>query len=150
MKQESVRNWMTPTPVAINPNTSLTDAQMLLKEHDIRRLPVVDEDGCLSGIVTLGDIREASPPNNDSLSFWEVNELLSKLKVEEILSSDPITVYETDTIAAAANLMLENKISGLPVVDLDGVLLGIITESDIFRLVVQSWDDTGDLLENEG
>ena len=139
MKQELVRKWMTPNPVAVAMETGLADAHMIMQEHDIRRLPVVDQSGNLMGIVTLGDIREASPSDATSLSIWEINYLLAKLKISEIMTPDPITVYTAATIAEAANVMLAHKVSGLPVVDPDGTLVGIITESDIFRLVVQQW-----------
>lgn len=142
MKQELVRKWMTPNPITIALEASLTDAHALLREYDIRRLPVVDEDGQLVGIITLGDVREASPSDATSLSVWELHYLLTKLKITEIMTSDPLTVYTADTIAETANLMLENKISGLPVVEPDGKLVGIITESDIFRMVVQQWGET--------
>ena len=142
MKQELVRKWMTPDPIKISIDASLTDAHELLQEYDIRRLPVVDKQGHLIGIVTLGDVREASPSDATSLSIWEVHYLLAKLKIREIMTPDPITIYTTDTIADAANVMLEHKISGLPVVDPDGRLVGVITESDIFRLVVQAWGET--------
>jgi CBS domain-containing protein len=141
MKRELVRNWMTPNPIKISIEASLTDAHDLLKEYNIRRLPVVNKRGHLVGIVTLGDIREASPSDATSLSIWEVHYLLAKLKIREIMTLDPITIYTTDTIANAANVMLEHKISGLPVVEPDGRLVGIITESDIFRLVVQAWGE---------
>ena len=141
MKRELVRNWMTPNPIKISIEASLTDAHDLLKEYNIRRLPVVNKRGHLVGIVTLGDIREASPSDATSLSIWEVHYLLAKLKIREIMTLDPITIYTTDTIADAANVMLEHKISGLPVVEPDGRLVGIITESDIFRLVVQAWGE---------
>ena len=142
MKQELVRKWMTPNPVTIDLDTSLTDVHALLREYDIRRLPVIDKDGHLAGIVTLGDIREASPSDATSLSIWELHYLLTKLKITEIMTPDPLTIYTTGTIAEAANLMLKNKISGLPVVEPAGKLVGIITESDIFRLVVQQWGGT--------
>jgi CBS domain-containing protein len=132
---------MTPNPIKISIEASLTDAHDLLKEYNIRRLPVVNKRGHLVGIVTLGDIREASPSDATSLSIWEVHYLLAKLKIREIMTLDPITIYTTDTIADAANVMLEHKISGLPVVEPDGRLVGIITESDIFRLVVQAWGE---------
>lgn len=139
MKQELVRRWMTPDPITISPNDSLVDAHALMRDNNIRRLPVVNKNGELVGIVTLGDVREASPSDATSLSVWELNYLLLKLKISEIMTRDPITVYTTDTIAEAANLMLENKVSGLPVVEPTGKLVGIITESDIFRLVVENW-----------
>lgn len=139
MKQELVRRWMTPDLITISPNDSLVDAHALMRDNNIRRLLVVNKNGELVGIVTLGDVREASPSDATSLSVWELNYLLLKLKISEIMTRDPITVYTTDTIAEAANLMLENKVSGLPVVEPTGKLVGIITESDIFRLVVENW-----------
>ena len=141
MRQEHVRRWMTPNPVTIEAKAGLAEAHELLQEHDIRRLPVVDKKGALIGIVTLGDIREASPSDATSLTIWELNYLWAKLTVGEIMTSDPITIYTSDTLADVANIMLENKVSGLPVVEPNGQLVGIITESDIFRLVVQKWDD---------
>ena len=143
MRQQLVRRWMTSDPITISPSSTLIDTHAIFNEYDIRRLPVVDKDNTLIGIVTLGDVREASPSDATSLSIWEVNYLLAKLKISEIMTPDPITVYTTDTIADAANIMLESKVSGLPVVEPDGRLVGIITESDIFRLVVQQWSDAG-------
>ena len=138
MKQELVKNWMTRDIVSITPDTTLPEAHRLMMEKRIRRLPVVDQ-GRLVGIVTLGDVRGAEPSDATSLSIWELNYLLSQLRVKEIMTRNPITVSENATIARAAQMMLEHKISGLPVVDDAGNLVGIITESDIFRLVVQSW-----------
>ena len=141
MKAELVSNWMSYDVITITPDTRLIDAHNTLREYNIRRLPVVDAGNKLVGIVTLGDIREASPSDATSLSIWELNYLLAKLPIKEVMTSNPITVYTTDTIAQAARLMMENKISGLPVLDpVNGTLKGIITESDIFRLVVQTWD----------
>jgi acetoin utilization protein AcuB len=106
--------------------------------RSIRRLPVL-EDGRLVGIVTYGDIRKAQPSAATSLNIWELNYLLAKVKVSEIMTPDPITVSQNATIGDAAQLMLNNMISGLPVVDGQSNLVGIITESDIFRLVVKEW-----------
>lgn len=143
MKSELIVNWMSPDVITITPETSLTDADNLLHEYNIRRLPVVDEDKNLLGIVTLGDIRQASPSDATSLNIWELNYLLEKLKVKRIMTPNPITVYVNDTLATAASLMLENKISGLPVLDpVDDSLVGIITESDIFSMVAQIWEET--------
>ena len=141
MKTELVYNWMSREPITITPNAGLIEANNFLYEYDIRRLPVVDNNGNLIGIVTLGDIREASPSDEDTLSVWELTCLLARLTVREIMTPDPVTVFSTDTIGEAASLMLENKVSGLPVVDpTDESLVGIITESDIFRFVVQQWE----------
>jgi CBS domain-containing protein len=129
-----VKDWMTPDPVTIDPHTTLPEANRLMKECNIRRLPVV-EKGTLVGIVTLGDIREASPSNATALSIYELNYLLARLTVGEIMSKEPISIAPDTSIEAAARLMLEHKIGCLPVIS-DGKLIGIITESDIFRLLV--------------
>jgi acetoin utilization protein AcuB len=134
MRRHLVKDWMTPDPVTIDPHTTLPDANRLMKECNIRRLPVVEKSK-LVGIVTLGDLREASPSNATALSIYELNFLLARLSVSELMSRDPITVPPDTSIEAAARLMLEHKIGGLPVVA-DGRLVGIITESDIFRLLV--------------
>ena len=144
MKKELVFRWMSHDPITVTPDTGLLDADKIMHRYNIRRLPVVKDNGKLVGIVTQGDIREASPSDATSLSIWELNYLLTKVKVKEIMTRDPITVYSTDTISKAARLMLENKVGGLPVIDpLHGVLMGIITESDIFRLIVRTWEEPG-------
>ena len=138
MKNENVRDWMTPNPITITPETTLPEAHRIMKEKSIRRLPVEDK-GRLVGIVTLGDVRSAEPSGATSLSIWEINYLVSRLKVTEIMTPDPIVVNVDSSVSRAAHLMLRYKVSGLPVVDYDGRLVGIITESDIFRLVAREW-----------
>ncbi len=140
MKKELVNNWMTREVITISPRTTLPEAHRLMDEYNIRRLPVV-RDGLLIGIITLGDVREAEPSDATSLSIWEVNYLLSQLSVEKIMTKNPVTISPLATINEAAWAMLEYRISGLPVVDVEGRIVGIITESDIFRLVVQEWDE---------
>ena len=134
MKQHLVGNWMTRNVVTITPRTTLPEASKLMHAKHFRRLPVVD-NGKLVGIVTLGDIREASPSDATSLSIYEMNYLLARLTADQIMTRDPITVKPTSAIYEAAKLMLTYKIGGLPVVD-DGRVVGIITETDIFRVLV--------------
>jgi CBS domain-containing protein len=131
-----VRNWMTPDPVTVSPKTTLPDAHDLMKRRRVRRLPVVDEDK-LVGIVTLGDVREASPSDATTLSIYEMNYLLSRLTVEKIMTKNVLTLTPGTPIREAAGMMLLHKVSGLPVVENDR-LVGIITESDIFRVVVKN------------
>lgn len=138
MKQENVREWMSSDPITITPETTLPEAHRLMMEHSIRRLPVID-DGQLVGIVTLGDVRGAEPSGATSLSIWEINYLVSRLRVDEIMTPRPFTISENATLGEAAQMMLKYKISGLPVVNASGELTGIITESDIFRMVVRDW-----------
>jgi CBS domain-containing protein len=136
MKDEYVRNWMTPNPVVINEDAVLPDAHELMKEYGVRRLPVVNKAGRLVGIVSQTDVREAEPSDATSLSIYELNYLLAKLKIKRIMTEQVITVTPDTTIAEAARIMLQKKIGGLPVLE-DGQLVGIITESDIFRMVVK-------------
>jgi CBS domain-containing protein len=141
MKQDLVKHWMTRDVITITPDTSLHEAHRLMTEKRIRRLPVIDH-GKLIGIVTLGDVRSAEPSAASTLSVWEMNNLLAKLKVSEIMTREPTTISQEATISTVAEIMLEKKFSCLPVVDETGKLVGIITESDIFRLVVREWGRT--------
>lgn len=127
MEKIHVRDWMTADPITINPKATLTEAYKLMKGHRIRRLPVLDEHSKLVGIVTIGDVREAH-------SFDPAHPEISQVRVEQVMTIDPITVAPTDTIRDVALLMLQHKIGGLPVVDGDKVV-GIITESDIFLVL---------------
>ncbi len=138
MKPELVRDWMSSPAITIDINATLPEACDLLRQHRIRRLPVMMDDK-LVGIVTRGDLRGAQPSEATSLSIWELNYLLAKLKVQEIMTPDPITIRDDATIRDAAQLMIDYKVSGLPVVDEDNNLVGMITESDIFRMVVKRW-----------
>ena len=138
MKQEFVENWMSKNVVTITSHANLMDVHKLMNEKGIRRLPVIDHDK-LVGIITLGDVREAEPSGATTLSIWEVNYLVSKLTIDQIMTRHPISILPNATIADAAKVMLDNKISGLTVIDEYDRLVGIITESDIFRAVVQSW-----------
>ncbi|MEJ2750334.1 MAG: CBS domain-containing protein [Anaerolineae bacterium] len=138
MSQELVKDWMSQDVITIEVDTCcLPKAHRLMTDNHIRRLPVVDENGRLVGIVTRGDIRGAEPSQATSLSIWELNYLLANLKIADIMTPNPITVSEDSTIGEAADLMLEHKVSGLPVTNDAGQLVGIITESDIFRMVVR-------------
>ncbi len=136
MKKELVHNWMSKDVITATLDTSLTKAHKIMMAEEIRRLPIVDRNGRLKGIVTLGDIRGAEPSAATSLSIWELNYLLAELTLQKIMTPNPLTISATETIGQAARMMLENRVSGLPVVDNYGILIGIITESDIFSMVV--------------
>ena len=137
-KFPQVRDWMTPNPITVTKDTTLLDAHKTMKEANIRRLPVLDGSK-LVGIVTLGDLRGAQPSEATSLSVWEINYLVTKLTVKGIMSEDVVSATPEMPIRDAAALMLEKKISSLPVLE-GGKLVGIITESDIFRMVVAEWE----------
>jgi CBS domain-containing protein len=136
MKKDLVQEWMSTDVIVITPDTTLPEAHQIMTNEEIRRLPVVDKDGHLVGIVTLGDIRSAEPSPATSLSIWEMNYLLTNLKIEKIMTRNPKTIRADATIGEAARMMLEHRISGLPVVDADHRVVGVITESDIFTMVV--------------
>ena len=131
-----VRDWMTESVISIAPDAPISTAHQIMKENDIRRLPVVDNDK-LVGIITIGDVREASPSDATTLSIWELNYLWAQLTVEKIMTKDPITAKATSSLFEVARSMLEDKVSGLPVVDDSNTLIGIITESDIFKMIVK-------------
>ncbi len=133
----TVQEWMSTPVVSVSPITSISSAHQIMKENGIRRLPVVENDR-LVGIITIGDVREASPSDATTLSIWELNYLWAQLTVEKIMTRKVITVKPDDFIIDAAQLMLDHKISGLPVVDSNDKLVGILTESDIFRMLVKS------------
>lgn len=142
MKKELVRNWMTQDVITVHPDTTLPEAHRIMMDEEIRRLPVVDNDGKLVGIITLGDVRGAQPSPATSLNIWELNYLLSSLTIDKIMTPKPMTISPDATIGDAARTMLEHRVSGLPVVSEDGKLAGIITESDIFSMVViHEWSD---------
>jgi CBS domain-containing protein len=136
MKKNLVRDWMSPNLITIGPKITLPEAHAMMKDGHVRRLLVVD-GGKLVGIVTLGDVREAGPSSATSLSIFELQYLLAKLTVDEIMTRNPVTVQANATIRDAARLMLEHRVGGLPVMEGDR-LVGIITESDIFRVLVHS------------
>ncbi|TVR01315.1 MAG: CBS domain-containing protein [Spirochaetaceae bacterium] len=131
-----VSRIMTENPFTIEPSTSVTDAQALMRREKIHRLPVMDKRGALVGIVSEKDLLYASPSPASTLNVYEMTNLLSKLKVETVMTRKPLTANANDTIEDAARLMSDNNIGGLPVLNDAGKLVGIITESDIFRVFI--------------
>ena len=144
MKTELVKDWMTANPICVSPETTLPEALQIMKDKRIRRLPVVDGNGKLVGVVTRGDLRGAQPSEATSLSIYEINYLISKLTLDRLMTKAVITVTPNTTIGDTARLMLKHKIAGLPVMD-DGKVVGILTESDVFRMVVGIWEKEGAL-----
>ena len=128
-----VKERMTSPAMTVTPDTSFQDALKLMRDHKFRRIPVVDHEGKLIGIVSERDLLHASPSPATSLSVWEVNYLLWKLKVADIMTHHVITIDQDAPIEDAANLMVTRKIGGLPVVDHAGKVVGVVTETDIFK-----------------
>ncbi|WP_018702031.1 MULTISPECIES: CBS and ACT domain-containing protein [Sporomusaceae] len=130
-----VKDQMTVNPVTVTSATTIADAAELMKKHRFRRLPVVDI-GKLVGIVTDRDLRKASPSSATTLSVHEADYLLSKASIKDIMTKKVLSIDSEATIEEAALLMYNNRIGGVPVVDKNQDVVGIITETDIFKCLV--------------
>jgi len=131
-----VRERMTRHPVTINPDTPIDEALDLMRREKVRRLPVLDKEDRLVGIVLERDLLYASPSPATSLSIYEMHYLLSRLTVEEVMTREVITVDELTPLEEAARIMADNRIGGLPVMRGDQ-LVGIITETDLFKVFLE-------------
>jgi acetoin utilization protein AcuB len=136
-----VREYMTPNPMSMSEDKSVLETAELMKEHRVRRFPVLRGDE-LVGIVSDRDLRSAAPSQVISFDAQErelmpeLHSMLSSITLQEVMSRDVITIHPDQTIVAAAQLMLQHRVSGIPVVGTGGELLGIITETDIFKALV--------------
>jgi acetoin utilization protein AcuB len=126
---------MSKNVITVDANDSMSDATKIMKENDIRMLPVMKK-GKLAGIITDGDLKRASASDATTLEIHELLYLLSTIKVKEIMTKDPITVPFDYTMEETAEILLENKISGVPVVDDRGHVIGAITQTDLFKMMV--------------
>ena len=131
-----VKDRMTSNPTTITTNTSLKEALELIRSQSFRHLPVVDEEGKLVGITTEKSLVYASPTSATSLSVFEVDYILSRTKVGQIIQGEVITVGSELPIEEAARLMVDHRIGCLPVVEGEA-LVGIISDTDIFRAFVE-------------
>lgn len=131
-----VRERMTRHPVTIDPETPVTEALSFMRQNNVRRLPVLDRHDRLVGIVAEKDLLYASPSPATSLSVYEINYLLAKLEVKEIMTREVITIDEGCPIEEAARIMADHQIGGLPVMR-DDELVGIITETDLFKVFLE-------------
>lgn len=130
-----VKNWMSKKVMTIDENDSMQDAINLIKQHKINMLPVMKK-GKLTGIVTDRDLKKASASDATTLDVHELMYLISKIKIKDIMSKKPVTVPFDFTIEETASMLLENNISGAPVVDNDKQLVGVITQADIFKVII--------------
>ncbi|MBU0513823.1 MAG: CBS domain-containing protein [Proteobacteria bacterium] len=131
-----LKHWMTTDPLTVTPDTSLMDARKLMEDHRIRRLPVVDKKGKLKGIVTWRNISEASPSAATTLSVHEINYLVAKMTVSEVMNKEVRTMTPDDTMFEPLRLGVREGIGAFPVVD-DGKLVGIVTETEIIRAMME-------------
>lgn len=130
-----VINRMTKNPITVTPDTKIDEVSNLIKVHKIRRVPVV-ENGKLVGFFSDRDLMRVAPSPATTLSRYEINSLLAKMCVRDIMQKDVISVNVDATIEEAALLMYKNKIGGMPVVSNVGAVVGVITETDIFKTFV--------------
>ena len=130
-----VKNWMNKPAITIDKHSSMHDAMTLMKKHQITLLPVMDKQR-LVGVLTDRDLKKASASDATTLEMHELLYLLSSIKVKDIMSSKPISVPPDFTIEETAELLLANKISGVPVVDNDGNVVGVITHTDLFKVII--------------
>ena len=126
---------MSKPVITISPDYPIIEALNLMKREHIRRAPVV-KDGKMIGIVSNHDLLNASPSQATSLSVWELNYLLSKITVKEVMTTKVLSVTEDTPIEEAARIMADNKIGGLPVLR-DGEVVGIITETNLFKIFLE-------------
>lgn len=130
-----VKNWMSKNVITIGEEDSMQQAATLMKEHRIRMLPVMGK-GELVGVVSDTDLKRASASDATMLDIHELLYLISKIKISDIMTRNPITVPYDYTVEEAAQLLMERNISGVPVVDCDGKLVGIITRNDLFKILI--------------
>ncbi len=130
-----VANRMTKNPVTVTPQTTLNEVGQIMKKNRFRRMPVV-ENGKLVGFFSDRDLMRVAPSPATTLSKYEIRELLDKLTVKDIMVKDVLTVGDDATIEEAALIMYNNKIGGLPVISDVGAVVGVITETDIFKTLV--------------
>lgn len=130
-----VSDIMTKNPVTVSPDLMVDEAALIMNKNRFRRLPVV-KDGNVVGFISDSDIMQVAPSPATTLSKYEVNSLLAKIKVKEIMSKKVYTIQANAPIEEAALMMCNNKIGGMPVISSTGAIVGIITETDVFKAVV--------------
>jgi acetoin utilization protein AcuB/CBS domain-containing protein len=135
--EQEIRYFMRAPAVTINLAAPLSEALALMREHDVRRLPVVVDTGELRGMITQGDIRGADVMRVAGLEPMDIAHALQSVKVYEVMTEEPLAISADTGLREAALLMIENKIGGIPVVDDENCVIGIITESDLFEALVQ-------------
>ena len=130
-----VKKWMSTDVIAVDADDSMQQAINLMKEHRSRLLPVM-KNSELIGVVSDGDLKKASASSAVPLDVQDLLYLTYKTKIRDIMTKDPITIPVDHTVEEAAQVLLKNKISGAPVVDHKGRVVGIITRDDVFRVLI--------------
>ena len=131
-----VRERMSSPVISVPPDMPIMECLKMMQEKGIRRTPVLDKKGRLLGIVSDKDLLNAAPSDAITLSVWEMNYLLAKVQVKEVMTKQVLTVTENTPIEEAAYAMVQNKIGGMPVMKGDEVV-GLITETDLFKIFLE-------------
>ncbi|HHU88051.1 MAG: CBS domain-containing protein [Sphaerochaetaceae bacterium] len=131
-----IERRMTRNPVTASPDMSVSEASALMKREKVHRLPVLDKDKKLVGIITEKDILYASPSPVSTLSIHEMAYLLSQLTVKKLMTRDVVTIDKNITVEEAARLMVDQDLSSLPVLE-NGKLIGIVSKSDLFKILLE-------------
>ncbi len=130
-----VRDFMTKNPIYTNPKELISNVKSTMDREQITKVPVLDDSGKLIGVITKTDLKKTMPSNATTLDIYELSYLLSKITVEKVMKTHPITIQKDATIEEAAKIMSEKGISSLIVMDGE-VLSGILTKTDLFKAVV--------------
>ncbi len=144
MHRIPVRQIMTDTVITIHPEELVADAAQLMEEFELRRLPVVDDDDCLVGIVTDSDVLQAEAAGS-ALRNYEPGVEAEWLTVADIMTREVVTIGVDATVGQLATKMIEHKVGGVPVVEIfphaanNEHLVGIVTETDIFQMIADAW-----------
>lgn len=131
-----VKDKMTPNPYTVGADVPITEAVELMRNRNLKRVPVVDADNRPVGVITNGDLQKVSPTKATALNVYEINYLLSKITVKDAMSTKVISISPDDILEEAAVHMRSQHVGSLLVVGEDGKLQGIITESDIFEAFI--------------
>ena len=131
-----VRDRMSKHPITVTASVHIDEALKAMRDNKVRRLPVVDKEGQLVGIVSEMDLLYASPSPATSLSVYEIHYLMARITVQDVMTKEVISIEEDTPLEEAARIMVDNKIGGLPVVR-NGTLVGIITETDLFKIFLE-------------
>lgn len=132
-----VKDIMTSDVVTVGEDQSMLEAREVLRGKNLVSLPVTDDLKRIRGIITVDDIGKASPSDSSTLSRYEANYLLGRLKVKDVMCRTVVTVDADDTIEFVAYKLYKYRVNALPVVNNDNRLCGIVSRSDIFRSIVE-------------
>lgn len=132
-----VANWMTKDVITLTQDRSMMKASKLMKDNAVSCMPIVDTEGKIVGILSDRDIKDASPSKATTLDMHELYYLLSEISIKDIMTKKVVTIRSDETVEKAAVLMLEGHFGSLPVVDENNRVVGIITDTDVFKVLVE-------------